>query len=235
MIEAMKSDFCGKKALVVGGSGGIGRALAEALMAEGASVSTVGRHSVPGAESHVVDLDNSSECAIVFTMASSAEILVVARGPFLQKPLSGTTRDEWQAMAWANLGFPGALVSAALPAMVEAQWGRILLYGGTRTDDIRGFRTNAAYAAAKTGLSSLAKSVALEYAASGITCNVVCPGFVETEYLDSALKRELAAKNPDGKLISVREMADSALFLLKNDAINGVVLPVDKGWAPHVI
>lgn len=235
MIEAMESDFCGKKALVIGGSGGIGRAIAEALMAEGATVSTVGRHSVPGAESRVVDLDNPSECAIVFTMASSAEILVVARGPFLQKPLAGTSRDEWQAMAWANLGFPGALVSAALPAMVQAHWGRILLFGGTRTDEIRGFRTNAAYAAAKTGLSSLAKSVALGYAASGITCNIVCPGFVETEYLDPSLKRELAAKNPDGKLISAREMADSALFLLKNGVLNGVVLPVDKGWAPHVI
>ena len=234
-MEDMNGELKGKRALVVGGSGGIGRALADALLAEGAVVTTVGRHAVPGADSCVLDLDIPSKCAIVFDKASSAEILAVMRGPFLQKPLSRTSRDEWAEMTWANLGFPGALVSAALPAMRAAGWGRILLFGGTRTDDVRGFRTNAAYAAAKTGLSSLAKSVSLEYASSGITCNVVCPGFVETEYLDSAQKRELAAKNPDGKLISVEEMAKTALFLLKNEALNGVVLPVDKGWAPSVI
>jgi len=235
MIRAMKSELAGKRALVVGGSGGIGRSLAEALIAEGATVTAVGRHPVPGAESCVVDLDNSAECAIVLSKAFCAEILAVVRGPFLQKPLGGTSREEWESITWANLGFPGALVSAALPAMEKARWGRILLFGGTRTDAVRGFRTNAAYAAAKTGLSSLAKSVAIGYASSGITCNVLCPGFVETEYLDSALKSELAAKNPDGKLISVREVADSALFLLKTPSINGVSLPIDKGWSPFVI
>ena len=235
MIKAMKNELAGKRALVVGGSGGIGRSLTEALIAEGAKVTVVGRHPVPSAESCVVDLDNSAECAIVLSKASCVDILAVVRGPFLQKPLGGTSLEEWESLSWANLGFPGALVSAALPAMEKARWGRILLFGGTRTDSVRGFRTNAAYAAAKTGLSSLAKSVALGYASSGITCNVLCPGFVETEYLDSALKRELAAKNPDGKLISVREVADSALFLLKTPAINGVSLPIDKGWSPVII
>ena len=231
----MESGFGGKKALVVGGTGGIGRALSESLLALGSTVCTVGRHAVPGAESCIIDLDNSTECVIVFEKAREADILCVVRGPFLQRSLSETTERDWASMAWANLGFPGSLVSAALPAMQSARWGRILLMGGTRTDTIRGFRTNAAYAAAKTALASLAKSVALEYAPYGITCNVVCPGFVDTEYLGSEWKKTLAHKIRDGMLISAREVAESALFLMKNPVHNGVVLPVDKGWSPIVI
>ena len=75
--------------------------------------------------------------------------------------------DEWLTQSYANFAFPGMLVSAVLPHMCASGWGRILLFGGTRTDSVRGFRTNAAYAAAKTGLSSLVKSVALDYALQG--------------------------------------------------------------------
>mgnify|MGYP000918751515 CR=1 FL=1 len=138
-------------------------------------------------------------------------------------------------IVYANLVFPGILVSAVLPHMADRGWGRILLLGGTRTDIVRGFRTNAAYAAAKTGLSSLVKSVALDYASRGITCNAICPGFVDTEYMDDAERETQASKNPDGKLVSVGEIADSALFLLEKSVYNGTILPVDKGWTPALI
>lgn len=134
-----------------------------------------------------------------------------------------------------NLAFPGMLVSSALPHMRVEGWGRILLVGGTRTDSIRGFTSNAAYAAAKTGLASLVKSVALGYANQGISCNAICPGFVDTEYLESGVKEVLAAKNPDGKLISAGEIAELALFLLKNSLFNGAIIPADKGWSPVFI
>lgn len=229
---SMNTAFFNKKAIVIGGSGGIGRSLALALAATGASVCIVARHELPGFESLVMDLDILENEDILLARVQDADILCIVRGPFLQKPLHETTKDEWNSIIYANLTFPGMLVSSALPRMCEKKWGRILLFGGTRTDSIHGYRTNAAYAAAKTGLSSLVKSVALAYASQGITCNAICPGFVDSEFISDDQKKLLARKNPDGKLVSLEEIADSALFLLKSSAHNGVVLGVDKGWSP---
>lgn len=231
----MKIDFHDKKAVIIGGSGGIGRAITASLLAEGADVCVIGRHPVPETESLVLELDYPENRIIVIEKTRQADILCVVRGPFLQKPLHETTPEEWDRTVASNLAFPGSLVSAALSHMCGTGWGRILLFGGTRTDSIRGFRTNAAYAAAKTGLASLAKSVALEYASRGVSCNVICPGFVGTEYLESDEKKVLAGKNPDGELISVEEIAELALFLMKNALYNGIVVPVDKGWSPALI
>jgi len=231
----VKKVFHGKKAVVVGGSGGIGRAITASLLNEGADVCIIGRNPVPGTESLALELDYPENRIIVIEKAREADILCVVRGPFLQKPLHETAPGEWDFMASSNLAFPGSLVSAALPHMCGNEWGRILLFGGTRTDSIRGFRTNAAYAAAKTGLASLAKSVALDYASRGVACNVICPGFVDTEYLESGEKKVLAGKNPDKKLISVDEIAELALFLMKNALYNGVIVPADKGWSPTLV
>jgi len=231
----MESGFRGKKAVVVGGSSGIGRAVALSLAEAGAAVTVFGRHALDGIVSCQVDIDNPKNLEIVLASVQNADIICIVRGPFLQKPLAQTTDSDWTSIVHANLAFPGMLVSAVLPHMCAAHWGRILLFGGTRTDAVRGFRTNAAYAAAKTGLSSLVKSVALEYACEGITCNAVCPGLVESDYMDAEQKNALARKNPDGKLVSVQEIADAAFFLLANGACNGVLLPVDKGWSPAFI
>jgi NAD(P)-dependent dehydrogenase (short-subunit alcohol dehydrogenase family) len=231
----VKKVFHGKKAVVVGGSGGIGRAIAASLLDEGADVCVIGRHHVPDTESLALELDYPENRIIVIGAAREADILCVVRGPFLQKPLHETTVEDWDRMATSNLAFPGSLVSAALPHMCGNEWGRILLFGGTRTDAVRGFRTNAAYAAAKIGLASLAKSVALEYASKGVSCNVICPGFVDTEYIEPGVKKALAGKNPDEKLISVDEIAELALFLMKNALYNGVIVTADKGWSPALV
>lgn len=231
----MKFEFAQKKAVVIGGSGGIGKNISEKLLEADVSVCSIGRHVVPGTDSLIIDLDDRQNRDIVITSVQEADILCIVRGPFLQKSVELTDSEEWEYMTYANLAFPGMLISAALPRMNKNHWGRILVLGGTRTDTVRGFRTNAAYAAAKTGLSSLVKSVAAEYADRGITCNGISPGFVETEYISEKQKAELAAKNPDGRLISVSDVAETAIFLLKMAAINGVILTVDKGWRPLLI
>jgi NAD(P)-dependent dehydrogenase (short-subunit alcohol dehydrogenase family) len=228
----MDTVFNGKKALVIGGSSGIGRSIALALCASGASVCIIGRKVLPGIESIVMDLDNPDNLDIILARVKNTDILCSIRGPFLQKAIHEMITDEWSSVVYANLTFPGILVSTAVPHMREAKWGRILLFGGTRTEAVRGFRTNAAYAAAKTGLSSLVKSVALSYAGEGITCNALCPGFVDTGSLDLELKERLSRKNPDGMLVSLQEITESALFLLEKSVFNGVILNVDKGWTP---
>lgn len=234
-MYGMHSGFKGKKAVLVGGTSGIGRALALALLDTGASVTVLGRHALDGADSSLLDLDNPKNLEIVLASVHDADILCIIRGPFLQKPLTETTVDDWNSIVFANLTFPGILVSAALPHMRDRKWGRILLFGGTRTDAVRGFRTNAAYAAAKTGLSSLVKSVALAYACDGIFCSAVCPGLVGSEALDAEQMKVLGEKNPDGKPVSVLDVVDAAVFLLSNGSCNGVLLPVDKGWNPAFI
>lgn len=238
----MESFCAGKRAFVVGGSGGIGRELARLLVERGANVVVLAGPSreralspLPGAETRSLDLDDGGTWEELAEWARGTDILCVARGPFLQRPLDETSPAEWARIVGANLTLPGILVSAVLPAMARAGWGRILLFGGTRTDATRGVRTNAAYAAAKTGLSSLVKSVALGYASFGITCNAVCPGLTDTEYLSPADRKALAAKNPDGRLVEAAEVARAGLFLLSEGSVNGVVLPVDKGWAPALI
>lgn len=234
----MDEAFAGRTAVVIGGSGGIGKAVAAVFDREGASVVCVGRHAFPGdgsIRSVVLDLDDTVGRKQVVELVRDADILCVARGPFLRKPLDETVEAEWEDIVYANLTFPGILVSAALPNMRARGWGRILLFGGTRTDSVRGFRTNAAYAAAKTGLASLVKSVALGYASSGVVCNAICPGFTDTEYLSPDEKKRLAAKNPGGLLIATEDIAEFAFSLLKNDNCNGNIVAVDKGWSPEFI
>ncbi len=231
----MNSAIRGKKAFVVGGTGGIGGAVSRLLVGEGARVTVAGRHPVPGATLVECSLDKRDNLATLCGLAEGADILCVAWGPFLQKPVEQTTPEEWEAVVYANLALPGALVSAALPGMLRNGWGRILLFGGTRTESIRGFRTNAAYGAAKTGISALVKSVAGAHAGAGIACNALCPGFVATEYADDACLADIAARNPDGVPMKPGDVAEVALAILNNPVINGVILPLDKGWTPQFI
>jgi NAD(P)-dependent dehydrogenase (short-subunit alcohol dehydrogenase family) len=236
----------GRRAFILGGTGGIGRRIARALGLRGARLDLHGREGRKldsalaefreagiEAEGSAFPLESLTDAGPLLVRAGAADILVAAWGPFLQKPLHETAPEEWEAAASFNLALPGALVSAALPGMRARRWGRILLLGGTRTDGIRGFRTNAAYAAAKTGLGVLAKSVALEYARDGIAALVLCPGFVRTEYLSPETLGDLAAKTPRGRLTEPDALGDLAADLLSRDPPlwNGGVLAADEGLA----
>jgi NAD(P)-dependent dehydrogenase (short-subunit alcohol dehydrogenase family) len=132
-------------------------------------------------------------------------------------------------MVLGNLAFPGTIVSLALCGMIKRRWGRILLFGGTNTDTIRGFTSTAAYSAAKTALGVIAKSAAKTAGKHGITCNVICPGLTDTEYLDEEARAYNRERSPSGKALSPAEIALGALGILENPAINGAVVPVDQG------
>lgn len=159
------------------------------------------------------------------------DILVCAFGPFLYKPLTETTDSDWQKTVLLDLALPGALISKVLPGMISRGFGRILLFGGTRTDTIHAFRMNAAYAAAKTGLNVLAKSVAETYSPYNIACTVLCPGFVDTEYVEPAEKARLASMTPCGRLTDPAEIAEIAVrIIMENPSLhNGAVIPLDGG------
>jgi NAD(P)-dependent dehydrogenase (short-subunit alcohol dehydrogenase family) len=241
--------FLGRRALVIGGSGGIGRALSLGLGARGASLVVHGgtsrerldacleelRSAEVPAEGFLKELDGEVGCVGRFVAALPAlgriDLLAVAFGPFLRKSLAETAAADWERLALLDLALPGALASALLPAMAARGWGRILLFGGTRTDAIRSFSSNAAYAAAKTGLAVLAKSLAVEGGPGGVGCVLVCPGLVDTEYLGEAERAALRAHAPGRRLIAPREVASSALDLLAAEpcVASGSIVTLDGG------
>jgi 3-oxoacyl-[acyl-carrier protein] reductase len=234
--------FSGRHALVIGGSGGIGRAVAVGLAKRGAGImihggssqerldTTIKTLDAAGAEYaggflYPLDTDASAEQLLAHTQAP--DILICAWGPFKRGTIETMTNDDWQYMVWANFTFPGAVVSAVLPHMLQQRWGRILLFGGTNTDHIRGFTTTAVYSSAKTALNVLAKSVAQSAGRAGITCNVICPGLTDTEYTDAAARHYNHSHTTDPLMPD--DIAHAALMVLDSPHINGAVIPVDRG------
>jgi len=194
----------GRRALVVGGSGGIGRSVSLCLASLGADLCIHGGHdqsklddAARAAKSFGVsvttclrDLSGAEDAGGLLAAAGHVDILVVSYGPYLEAAVHQTSLESWDRMVSLNLTLPGVLVSEVLAGMAERKWGRIVLFGGPRSDRIEGYRSIAAYAAAKAGLASLTRSIALQYAASGVRCNMICPGYVDTEYYSES-KRSL--------------------------------------------
>jgi len=235
--------FLGKKALVVGGTGGIGRAVALGLAHRGAEVTVHGGSSRPRlddtlaalsaiggkGEGFLLPIHGPEAAADIFARVPQSDILVCAWGPFKQGSLEALDREFWQEMAESNLVFPGLLVSLTISGMIERKWGRILLFGGTNTDTIRGFSTSTAYSAAKTALGVVAKSAAKTAGSTGVTCNVVCPGLTDTEYTAEDLQRYNREKSPGGRPLTVVQVAQAALAVLENPGFNGAVISLDQG------
>jgi len=241
----MIKPFLGKKALVVGGTGGIGRAVAIGLAEKGAELIVHGgssrerlestldavRESGAKAEGFLLSVGRPEASAADEILAHSpqTDILVCAWGPFKQGNIEELNGEFWQSMVAGNLIFPGILVSRVLRGMMERNWGRILLFGGTNTDTIRGFTTTSAYSAAKTALGVLAKSVAKSCGSRGISCNVLCPGLTETEYTPEEQKRYNYEKSPGRKPLNPQQIAIAALAILENPCVNGAVITADQG------
>jgi 3-oxoacyl-[acyl-carrier protein] reductase len=241
--EEAPKVFSGRKALVIGGSGGIGRELALALAERGARVTVHGGSSgerlektldairaLGGeAEGFLCPADAPGAAERILARAPDPDILVCAWGPFKRGALEALDGSFWQTMVSCNLTFPGTIVSLALCGMIKRKWGRILLFGGTNTDTIRGFTSTAAYSAAKTALGVIAKSVAKTAGSLGVTCNVICPGLTDTEYLNEEAQVYNRERSPGGKALNTAEIALGALRILENSAINGAIVPVDQG------
>ncbi len=251
-METGRVELEGKRALVVGGSGGIGAAVAEALAARGADLVIHGGSSAAALERALAaaraarEGKGRSKASIEgflqviarprdimdrLPSIGNLDILVCAFGPFLRAGLHETGGGDWERMALLDLALPGALASALLPSMCAGGYGRMLFFGGTRTDAIRAYSSNAAYAAAKTGLAVLVKSVAAEYADRNVGAFLLCPGFVDTELMSTALRIELESRAPRGHLIDARAVAAFGVELLAADPplASGGVINLDGG------
>jgi NAD(P)-dependent dehydrogenase (short-subunit alcohol dehydrogenase family) len=241
--------------LVTGAGRGIGAAIAQRLSADGHRVAICGRDrsrldqvatTLPGLALPVVaDLLDADSIDRVYTAVERhwgpVEVLVANAGVGTSAPLPRTTDEQWQRMLDINLTVPFRCLRRAVPAMVAAGWGRVVVMASTAAK--RGEPYIAAYTAAKHGVLGLVRSAAAELARTGVTVNAVCPGYVDTPMTDEAVRTIaettgrspeqaralLAAKQPIGRLIIPEEVADTVAFCIANPAINGQGLDVDGG------
>ncbi|WKX27728.1 3-oxoacyl-ACP reductase FabG [Tatumella ptyseos] len=239
-------NFNGKIALVTGASRGIGRSIAEKLVAGGATVIGTAT-SDNGAEAISAYLGaNGKGLVLNVTDAASIDaVLQQIRAEFGEIDIlvnnAGVTRDnllmrmkddEWQDILDTNLTSVFRLSKAVLRAMMKKRMGRIITIGSVV--GTMGNAGQANYAAAKAGLIGFSKSLAREVASRGITVNVVAPGFIETD-MTRALNEEqrsgILAEVPAARLGEPQEIANAVAFLASDEAsyITGETLHVNGG------
>jgi len=251
--------LAGRHALVTGGGRGIGAAIARALLEQGARVTITGRKREALAAT-VADLSTLGEIAAEAMDVTSAEsvaqafaaaearfgpvsVLVNNAGQATSAPLLKTGEDVWNQMLAVNLTGSWHCIRAALPAMLEARWGRIVNVASTA--GLTGYSYVSAYCAAKHGVVGLTRSLALEVAAKGVTVNAVCPGYTETDIVREAVANivaktgrseeqalaELASTNPQRRLVQPDEVANAVAWLCMPGAgaMNGQAVVVAGG------
>ena len=239
-------SFEGKIALVTGASRGIGRAIAEKLVAGGAKVLGTAT-SEKGAEAIGEYLGENGKGIMlnVVDSASIEQVLATIRAEFGEIDIlvnnAGITRDnllmrmkddEWQDILDTNLTSVFRLSKAVMRAMMKKRCGRIITIGSVV--GTMGNAGQANYAAAKAGLIGFSKSLAREVASRGITVNVVAPGFIETDMtraLTDDQRAGILSSVPANRLGDAKEIASAVAFLASDEAsyITGETLHVNGG------
>ncbi len=240
--------LAGKHALVTGGARGIGAAITRALLAHGARVTILGRELRPDSAEYVrADVTDPAAVAQAFDQArqrsGTIDILVNNAGQASSAPFLKTDLALWRRMMAVNLDGTFHCIQAALPGMLESGWGRIVNIASTA--GVTGYSYVSAYCAAKHGVVGLTRALALELATKGVSVNAVCPGFTETDMLNETVanitaktgrtpeqaRAELAARNPQKRLIQPAEVANAVAWLCLpgSEAITGQTIAVAGG------
>lgn len=245
------TNLNGKRALVTGGAGGIGKAAAEHLAKLGAHV-TIADVNPEATEQVAAELGGTpwvvdlSDTRALETVDINADILVNNAGIQRVAPVTEFDPEAWRLIHRIMLETPFLLVRAAMPGMIERGWGRII-----NISSVHGLRASAfksAYVSAKHGLEGLSKVVALEGGPHGVTSNCINPGYVrtalvekqitdqanvhgipESEVVEKIMLTESAIKD----LVGAEEVASLVGWLASDNArmVTGASYTMDGGWS----
>ena len=241
-------DLSGKKALVTGASGGIGRAIAKSLHLQGAQVGISGTrvellHALinemgDGAYVFPADLSSLDEAEQLISRVTDdlggLDILINNAGITRDNLAVRLKNDDWQTVLDVNLYSAFRLSRAALRGMMKARWGRIISIASIV--GVTGNPGQANYAASKAGIIGMSKSLAHEVASRGITVNCIAPGFIETAMTDAIVeeqKSKLVNGIPTGRMGHPNDIATACIYLASEEAsyVTGQTLHVNGGMA----
>lgn len=242
-----------KTALITGGAAGIGKMTAIELAKKGFQLAINYRNSESEAISlarHLKDCYGTEAIIIQGNVAkendchriisemikvfSKVDVLVHNAGPYIheRKKLTEYSSEEWTYLLEGNLSAVFYLSKLVIPIMRQQKWGRIISLGYDRVETAPGWIYRSAFAAAKTGLASLTRTIAMEEAENGITSNMVCPGDITTEWKEKSIEDSLLhVGNAEGRQGTGEDIARVIAFLAdeKSDFITGSVIPVTGG------
>jgi 3-hydroxybutyrate dehydrogenase len=256
-----------KVALVTGSTSGIGLGIASGLAARGCHIvlngfgdraeiekTQAGLGEEHGVEVHYsgADMSKPGEIAgmIEDTLQHFGEIDILVNNAGIQfvSPIEEFPAGKWDAIIAINLSSAFHTARLVVPKMKEKGWGRIVNIASAHGLIASPFKS--AYVAAKHGMIGLTKTIALEVAESGITCNAICPGYVHTPLVDmqiedtakargisrdAVIRDVMLGEQPTKRFVSVEELAGLTGFLCGDAgaSINGAALAVDGGWTAH--
>lgn len=226
----------GRVALVTGAGGGIGRRICERFVEQGARVAglDLAGPDIPGVLGIAADVTDAAAIDAAFARSEAelgtVELLVLNAGIFIVEPFESTTLEQWERTLAVNLTGPFLCAQRALPGMKAAGYGRVLAIGSSAGVN-GGANSCAAYAASKAGVMCLAKSIANEYAGTGITSNALAPTLIDTPMMD-AQPPGIEARIPVGRLGTPDDIADLAAYMCSGHAgyITGEVVDVNGGF-----
>ena len=254
----------GKSAVVTGSTSGIGLGIARALARDGANVVINGFGEAGAIEKErsalekefgvkalysPADMTKPDEIAAMIKTAEttfgSVDVLVNNAGIQHVAPIEQFPIEKWNAIIAINLSAAFHTIRAAVPGMKARKWGRIINTASAHSLVASPFK--AAYISAKHGLAGLTKTVALEVATFGITCNCISPGYVWTPLVASQIPDQMKTRNmteeqvkkdvllaaqPTKEFVTVEQVAALALYLTGDAAasITGANLSIDGGW-----